>query len=93
MESDKKTAETPGAEVKPVSPQVIPGKVEPSILTDLKKENVELQAELTKKEELLKKRDELRERESITGRSLAGATEPKPETPKEYKDRIMRGGK
>ena len=64
-----------------------------NVLADLKKENLEMQAELQKREEFLKQRDELKAREMLHGRSQAGASAPKEETPKEYAARILRGGK
>ena len=64
-----------------------------NVLEDLKKENLNMQAELQKREELLKHREELKAREMLAGRSQAGTTVAPPETPQEYAKRILRGGK
>jgi hypothetical protein len=57
------------------------------LLEEYKKEN-------EKKENLLKREEELAARNLLAGKSDAGVqpTEPVEETPKEYADRIMKGG-
>ena len=52
----------------------------------LEKGNAELKS-------LLEKQESLMASAKLAGKSYAGEETAKPETPREYKDRIMRGGK
>ena len=64
-----------------------------TVLEEIKKENIEMQSELQKREELIKHREELRAREMIAGKSQAGTAAPVVESPQDYAKRILRGGK
>ena len=53
-----------------------------------------LKLENDRTEQLIKRQEEILVRQALGGKSEAGSAPvaPKEETPKEYKDRIMRGG-
>jgi len=94
MDNPAKTENYGGAESSPKATSTVPDtpKDETSTLETLKKENLEMQEELKKREQMVARRDELRARELLGGRAAAGNPQKKEETPKEYKDRILKGG-
>ena len=62
---------------KPIEQPKEPVASDSSVLSDIKKENLEMQAELQKREEFIRQREELKAREMLAGRSRM--PEPIPE--------------
>jgi len=63
------------------------------VLNEIKNKNLELAAEITRRETMLHQVEELRARELMSGKSQAVEVKPVEESPKDYMKRVMRGGK
>ena len=64
----------------------------PTMLDEARKVISELKAANAEKKLLLDREEKLKATMMLAGRADAGKPVPKEETPKEYRDRIMRGG-
>jgi len=63
-----------------------------SILDRVVKENERMEQNIKRQEEIIRKQEEISAKQILEGRTEAGTTPVvKEETPKEYKDRVMRG--
>lgn len=93
-EEEKKEAEA--QKKKGIDENINDRQPEEDIIKTAREVAAELREGLTKREELLEREEKLLKRQEVLrelgGRSLAGQQpQKKEETPKEYKDRIMRG--